>query len=120
MVVFERAGSFLPSKLQGELAAAGVPVLGVTATDDDTGDVIAVQVICDDGADEATVDTVVAAHDPTPPAEAPASPTPTEVAAQMADTIHGAVAAVPDTGTVADLKGAIVDALAPYLSPATA
>lgn len=39
---------------------------------------------------------------------------PNTVATGMADTISAAVDAVPDDGSVADLKAAIVSALAPY------
>lgn len=64
--VFEYDGDFLPAKLAGELEAAGLETLGVTATADDEGQVEAVQVIVPEGTAKPAVDAVVAAHNPAP------------------------------------------------------
>lgn len=64
MIVITRDGSFVPSKLHTDLAAANVAVFGVTATEADT-QVTAVQVICADGTDPAAIDAVIAGQ-PTP------------------------------------------------------
>lgn len=56
MVVFEEAGSFVPTRLHRLLLIAGVDVLGVTTTD------TAVQIICQDGTYQPNVDAVIAAY----------------------------------------------------------
>lgn len=67
------------------------------------------------GTDELAVAQVVNAHVPQPVTYTP-PPTPEQVATQMADTITTAVNGVdPATGTVADLRDAIINALTPYV-----
>jgi hypothetical protein len=66
--VIERDGDFLPSKLAAELRDAGVDCSGVTCTENNDGDVIAVQIICASEADTDTVDRVCSDHNATPEA----------------------------------------------------
>lgn len=94
MIVVERSGNFLPSKLAGELRDAGVDVVGVTCTEDDDGNVVVVQILVDaDSVDDAAIDAVTAAHDPTP-IDAPATDAFDDRVADAAAAAVGAVLSV--------------------------
>lgn len=83
MIVFEKPGSFVSSALAAQLRAAGVSCRGVTCTEDDTGSVVAVQIICDDGTDPAAVEAAVNAYTPPPPTSAPGPSVQDKVAAAL-------------------------------------
>jgi hypothetical protein len=67
MQVFEYQGEYVASALLDQLRAASIDCAGITCSEDDQGTVTAVQIICDDGTDKASVDTAVAAYTPPSP-----------------------------------------------------
>ena len=89
--VFVYEGNYVPSSLQRQLHAAGVAVLGVTCTQDAGGVVTEVDVICEDGTDQATVDAAVAAY------VYPEPLTPEQIEAQRDEAEYVRVANVNET-----------------------
>jgi nucleoside-diphosphate-sugar epimerase len=105
-MVIDKQGLFLPSKLTDELRAAGVEVDGITATEDDAGNVSAIEIICADDTDRAAVDAVCAAHDPTPAPPPDPTPTAQELLSAALDSLD------PSTATTADVITALKAAVA--------
>ncbi len=94
--IVEKDGVFYPSKLQAELREAGViGVLGITHSEDEDGNVTAVQIILDtDTPPMAEINAVCAAHDPTP-TPATEVPTPESILLNALDSIDTATLATP-------------------------
>lgn len=96
MKVFEIPGRYAPARLAGELRVAGVDCQGVTATEDASSVVTAVQVICGDRVTLASVQAVTAVHDPNDPPPLP--PPKSEAAVNLTNAVNAVVSA-PDFAT---------------------